>query len=52
MFDVSFFCYYANGSHTTHKQVLDMKDIPLWISSYKFTHPDCVAISSKIWFEE
>lgn len=49
---VSFYCYYADGHHCCHRQVLDLDDISLWIYCYKFTHPECTAISCKIWFDE
>ena len=49
-FTISFFCYYEDGSHTSHLQELDLADVPLWVAAYKFTHPACSAISFKIWF--
>lgn len=50
-FDVSFYCYYSNGNVTRHTQELFLNDIPRWIESYKFTHPDCTSISCKVWFD-
>ena len=49
---ISFRCYYGNGNKTTHKQNLKISKIPRWIDSYKFTHPDCQAITCKVWFHE
>lgn len=51
-FKISFFCFYEDGSHTSHVQELDLLDIPTWISAYRFTHPACTAISCKLWFAD
>lgn len=48
---ISFRCYYKDGSNTNHRQILSVGDIPKWIEAYKFTHPNCIAITVKIWFE-
>ena len=50
MFDVSFRCYYPNGASCDKHQSLLLADIPKWIDAYKFTHPDCVSITVKVWF--
>ena len=50
IFQVSFFCFYPNGSHVVHVQSMPVFDIPRWIEAYKFTHPACSAISCKLWF--
>lgn len=47
---ISFRCYYANGNKTEHYQDLPINDIPKWIECYKFTHPECISISVKLWF--
>lgn len=52
-FSISFRCYYEKGTkHTTHIQTLKLADIPKWIDCYKFTHPNCEAISAKVWFSD
>ena len=48
---ISFRCYYPNGNKTNHKQDLKISEIPRWIDSYKFTHPDCQAITCKVYFD-
>ena len=52
LFNISFRCHYDDGSYTSHRQDLALKDIPKWIESYKFTHPLCKAISFKLWFND
>lgn len=52
IFNISFRCHYQNGEFTTHRQDLKVSDIPKWIESYKFTHPECISISFKIWFAD
>ena len=49
-YDISFRCFYPGDSVCNHIQRLPLKDIPRWIDSYKFTHPNCVSISVKVWF--
>lgn len=49
---ISFRCYYPDGGKCDKHQVLKLSDIPKWIDSYKFTHPNCSAISVKVWFDE
>ena len=52
-FEICFFCYYPNDPEKTiHKQQLRLCDIGRWIDSYKFTHPNCLSISAKIWFSD
>jgi hypothetical protein len=50
-YSLNFRCYYANGNFTDHSRVIPLSDIPKWIDSYLFTHPACVSISVKIWFD-
>ena len=52
VFSISFRCYYEAGNHTNHRQDLKISEIPRWIDSYKFTHPECTAITCKVWFNE
>ena len=49
-YSLSIRCYYPNGEPTTHYQDLKLSDIPKWIEAYKFTHPNCKAITVKVWF--
>lgn len=51
-FLLSFRCYFPNGNNCTHYQQLHFDQIPKWIECYKFTHPDCVSISVKVWFDQ
>lgn len=52
MFNVCFRCYYPDGSYTEHRLSLSVSDIPRWLDSYKFTHPNCLSISFKIWWSD
>lgn len=53
LYNVSFRCFYddENGTHfTTHyNPAFPLGDIPRWIDAYPFTHPNCTAISAKVW---
>lgn len=49
---ISFRCYYPNGNTTDHKQELTINDIPKWITCYQFTHPECEAITCKVWMKD
>ena len=53
-YNVSFRCFFDNGEEmhfTTHyNPAFPVADIPRWIDSYKFTHPNCTSISVKVWF--
>lgn len=51
-FRFSFRCYYPNGGTCDKYQTLKLSDIPRWIDAYKFTHPDCISISVKLWFND
>lgn len=51
-YEISFRCYFFDGGVTNHHQLLCIDDIPIWIDSYKFTHPNCSSISVKIWFDK
>ena len=50
IFDLSIRCYYPGGNTTTHRQQLKLSDVPKWVEAYKFTHPECEAITIKLWF--
>lgn len=47
---MSFKCYYQDGDPCLHYRDMPMEDIPKWIDAYKFTHPNCTAITVKVWF--
>lgn len=53
-YNVSFRCFYnnADGFHYNnhYQQDFPLSDIPRWIDSYKFTHPNCTAVTVKVWF--
>lgn len=49
----SFRCYFPNDNgvnFSTHYQQLALSDVPRWIEAYRFTHPTCISISVKVWF--
>lgn len=52
LFDISIRCHYPNGDQTQHRQTMKLSDIPKWVESYKFTHPNCTAVSIKIWYSD
>lgn len=49
---MSFKCYYLDGDPCLHYRDMPMEDIPKWIDAYKFTHPNCTAITVKVWFND
>jgi len=51
-FDMSIRCYYPSGEPTSHYQKLKLTDIQKWIKAYQFTHPNCQAITVKIWLTD
>lgn len=48
-YNISFRCFYADGSYTTHRQDMSLKEIGKWIEAYTFTHPECKRISVSVW---
>lgn len=52
-YNTSFRCFFdgeGNPHYTTHyAPQFPAKDIQKWIASYRFTHPNCTAISVKVW---
>lgn len=52
LFDLSIRCFYSNGNHTEHRQRMKLSDVPKWLEAYKFTHPNCQAVSIKVWFTD
>lgn len=55
-FNVSFRCFFMREDgvcfNTHYNPSFPLADIPRWIDAYKFTHPNCVSISVKIWFTD
>lgn len=52
-FNCSFRCYFDSGeceNYTMHYQRLRLSDVPRWLDAYHFTHPNCTAITVKVWF--
>lgn len=51
---MSFRCHYllpdGTKNYTQHRAALPVSDIPRWMDAYKFTHPDCISISLKVWW--
>ena len=52
IFHLSFRCYYKDGGSCDKYQDLKLSDIPHWIHCYKFTHPNCTAITIKVWLSD
>lgn len=52
IYRIKFQCFYPNGNKCDHWQDLTITQIPRWVDSYKFTHPDCIAISVHVNFEK
>lgn len=52
-FGLSFRCYFPGDKNiVTHYQDIPLTDIPKWVEAYKFTHPNVVSITVKIWLDE
>lgn len=52
-YDLSFRAYFpGTGNTCTHRQTMPLRDIPKWIESYRFTHPDVESITVKLWFHD
>ena len=49
---MNFRCYYTDGDPCNHYRDLPMEDIARWMEAYKFTHPNCTAITVKVWFDK
>ena len=53
-YNVSFRCFFDNDGDphfTTHYiPQFNIREIPKWISAYRFTHPNCTALTCKVWF--
>ena len=46
-------CYYPGyGNYTTHYRRLGLNEIELWIQAYQYTHPECEAMTIKIYTKE
>lgn len=54
-YNFSFRCFFPSDDgarFSRHYQRLPLSDLSRWIDAYRFTHPDCLSISCKIWFTE
>lgn len=52
-YNISFRCFYPGDSEPTkHYQDLQLSEIAKWVEAYKFTHPNCEAITFKIWLND
>lgn len=54
-YNISFRCYFDSEDgqrYTNHYQRLNVNDLPKWIEAYRFTHPNCLSISVKVWFTD
>ena len=52
MVEVNFRCYFPGMVFFDHYRKISLDEISEWIRCYRFTHPDCVSVSVKIWFEK
>lgn len=55
IYNVSFRCFFPGSDETrysTHYQPLPLTDIPRWLDAYRFTHPNCISITAKVWFTD
>ncbi len=53
VYHLSIRCYFEDyGNYTTHYRDMPLEDVQKWTEAYKLTHPDCKAITVKIYFEE
>ena len=48
-YPISFRCFFPGAGKTNHYQTMPLKDMPKWVESYIFTHPNVESISIKIW---
>jgi len=52
-YDLSFRCFFPGTDNIcNHRQIMPLKDIPKWIEAYRFTHPNVLSITVKIWFND
>lgn len=52
IFNFSIRCNYQNGNYTEHRQNLKLADLPKWVEAYRFTHPNVISITIKLWFSD
>ena len=52
IYDISFRCYFPDNGICNHFQAMPLTDIPKWLECYRFTHPNCISISVKVWFSD
>ncbi len=52
-FRITFHCFFPDDTTPVRKtQDLKLSEIPKWVEAYKFTHPNCEAVSIKVWFHD
>jgi len=56
-YGVSFRCYFPDDGGTatrynSHYQCLPLDELPTWIEAYRFTHPNCLSVTAKVWFSD
>ena len=52
-FRVSFRVFFPGQSNIiNHWQDMPLRDIPKWLNTYQFTHPNVESISVKVWFHD
>lgn len=53
LYNVSFRCFFPErGNFTNHHQTMALRDIEKWIEAYKFTHPNMMSITVKVWMKD
>lgn len=48
---ISIRTFFPNGNKCDHRQDMKLSEIKKWVEAYFYTHPDCEAITIKIWRE-
>lgn len=52
-YHMSIRCYFPGlGNYTAHYRDMALKDIKKWVEAYELTHPNCEAITVKIYLKE
>lgn len=56
-YGISFRCYFPDEGgvsthYSTHYQRIPLSDLPLWVEAYRFTHPNCLSVTAKVWFND
>lgn len=52
-YNISIRCFFTGrGNYTTHRQDMQLKDLPKWLETYIFTHPNVESITVKLWTKD